>query len=43
MAQAAKKPRPMRSRKSGLKKRALYDANLKILKKVSEELEKNKL
>jgi hypothetical protein len=34
MGSAAKKPRPMRSRKSGLKKKKLIDANLVILKKL---------
>lgn len=34
MGSAAKKPKPMRSRKSGLKKKKLIDANLAILKKL---------
>ena len=33
MGTAAKKPRPMRSRRSGVKKKQLVDANLAILKK----------
>ena len=34
MGSAAKKPVPMRSRRSGLKKKKLIDANLAILKKL---------
>lgn len=34
MGSAAKKPRPMRSRRSGVKKKQLVDANLAILKKL---------
>ena len=34
MGTAAKKPRPMRSRRSGVKKKKLVDANLAILKKL---------
>ena len=34
MGSAAKKPKPMRSRRSGLKKKKLIDANLVILKKL---------
>jgi hypothetical protein len=34
MGSAAKKPKPMRSRRSGLKKKKLIDANLAILKKL---------
>lgn len=36
MANAAKKPRPMRSRRSGLKKMRLIKENLEILKKFLE-------
>jgi hypothetical protein len=34
MGSAAKKPKPMRSRRSGLKKKKLIDANLAILNKL---------
>jgi len=34
MGRAAKKPRAMRSRRSGLKKKKLVDANLVILNKL---------
>ncbi len=37
MGTAAKKPRPMRSRKSGLKTKARIDKNIEILKKMSNE------
>lgn len=37
MGTAAKKPRPMRSRKSGLKKKKLIDANIAILKKLESD------
>ena len=40
MANAKPKPVPMRSRRSGLKKKKLIDANLIILKKLNEK--KNK-
>jgi hypothetical protein len=33
MGTAAKKPRPMRSRRSGIKTKTLIDNNLSILKK----------
>jgi hypothetical protein len=33
MGTAAKKPRPMRSRRSGIKSKTLIDKNLSILKK----------
>ena len=33
MGTAAKKPRPMRSRRSGIKSKTLIDNNLMILKK----------
>jgi hypothetical protein len=33
MGTAAKKPRPMRSRRSGIKSKTLIDNNLSILKK----------
>lgn len=33
MANAKPKPRPMRSRRSGIKKKKLIDSNLEILKK----------
>ena len=36
MANAAKKPRAMRSRRSGVKKLELIKKNLEILKKYSE-------
>ena len=37
MGSAAKKPVPMRSRRSGLKKKKLIDANLAILKKLEND------
>lgn len=37
MGTAAKKPRPMRSRKSGLKKKKLIDSNLLLLKKFEKK------
>ena len=37
MGTAAKKPVPMRSRRSGLKKKKLIDANLAILKKLEND------
>jgi hypothetical protein len=33
MGTAAKKPRPMRSRRSGIKTKTLIDSNLSVLKK----------
>lgn len=36
MANAKPKPVPMRSRRSGVKKKKLIDANLEILKKYSK-------
>ena len=36
MANAKPKPVPMRSRRSGLKKKKLIDANLAILKKLEK-------
>ena len=38
MGSAAKKPVPMRSRRSGVKKKKLVDANLAILNKIQKEL-----
>lgn len=35
MGSAPKKPRPMRSKKSGMKKMKLIKQNLEILKKIS--------
>ena len=37
MANAKPKPRPMRSRRSGVKKKKLVDANLAILKKLEND------
>ena len=37
MGSAAKKPVPMRSRRSGVKKKKLVDANLAILKKLESD------
>ena len=37
MGSAAKKPVPMRSRRSGIKKKKLVDANLTILKKLEND------
>ncbi len=36
MGTAAKKPRPMRSRRSGVKKMRLIKQNLEILKKIEK-------
>jgi hypothetical protein len=36
MGTAAKKPRPMRSRRSGIKKMRLIKNNLEILKKIEK-------
>ena len=38
MANAKPKPVPMRSRRSGVKKKKLVDANLEIIKKLEKEL-----
>ena len=38
MGTAAKKPRAMRSRRSGVKKKKLIDANLAIINKVEKIL-----
>jgi hypothetical protein len=43
MGSAAPKPKPMRSRKSGLKKKKLIDQNILVLKKLSEEIKKKSL
>ena len=40
MGSASPKPKPMRSRKSGLKKKKLIDQNILVLKKLSEEIKK---
>ena len=37
MGSAAKKTRTMRSRRSGIKKKQLVDANLAILKKIESD------
>ena len=37
MGSAAPKKRPMRSRRSGIKKKQLVDANLAILKKLESD------
>lgn len=37
MGTAAKKPKPRRSRKSGLKTKARIDKNIEVLKKISNE------
>ena len=37
MGSAAKKPRPMRSRRSGVKKMELVKANLEVLNKVKND------
>lgn len=36
MARASKKPKPMRSKKSGLKKSKLIKHNLEVLKKIEK-------
>lgn len=38
MANAAPKKRPMRSRRSGLKKKKLYEENQKVIKRIEESL-----
>ena len=37
MAKAAPKPRPMRSRKSGVKKMKLIKQNLEVIKKLTND------
>lgn len=37
MARKLPKPKPMRSRKSGLKKKKLIDQNIKVIKKLENE------
>ena len=37
MAKAAPKPRPMRSRKSGVKKMKLIKKNLEVIKKLTND------
>lgn len=41
MARRAPKPRPMKSRKSGLKKRKLIDQNIKVIKALEGHLKTN--
>jgi hypothetical protein len=41
MGSAPKKPRPMRSRKSGLKTKARIDANIEVLRKVMKNAKKD--
>jgi hypothetical protein len=38
MAKAAPKPKAMRSRRSGLKKAKLYQANVEVIKKLEKAL-----
>jgi len=40
MGSASPKPKPMRSRRSGLKKAKMIKSNLEILKKLEKELKK---
>lgn len=42
MGSAAPKPRPMRSRKSGIKTRKRIEENDKIIKKIEKSLKKKK-
>jgi hypothetical protein len=37
MGSSTKKPRPMRSRKSGLKTKARIDKNIEVLKRLTNE------
>jgi hypothetical protein len=38
MGSAAKKPRPMKSRKSGLKTKKRIDANILVIKKLESQI-----
>ena len=40
MAKQSPKPRPMKSRKNGLKNRKLIDQNIKIIKKLENQIKK---
>lgn len=42
MGSAAPKPRPMRSRKSGIKTRKRIEENDKVIKKIEKSLKKKK-
>lgn len=42
MGSAAKKPKPMRSRKSGLKTKKIIDNNILVIKKIEQSI-KNKI
>ncbi len=42
MGSAAPKPKPMRSRRSGLKKAKMIKANNEILKKIEKELKRTR-
>lgn len=41
MARRAPKPRPMKSRRNGLKSRKLIDQNIKVIKKIESYLKTN--
>jgi hypothetical protein len=43
MGTAAPKPRPMRSRRSGLKKMRLISQNIQIIKKLESSLKEKKI
>ena len=41
MARRSPKPRPMKSRKNGLKDRKLIDQNIKVIKSIESHLKTN--
>jgi hypothetical protein len=41
MARRAPKPRPMKSRRNGLKDRKLIDQNIKVIKNIENHLKNN--
>ena len=41
MARRAPKPRPMKSRRNGLKDRKLIDENIKVIKNIENHLKNN--
>jgi hypothetical protein len=41
MAKKAPKPRPMKSRRNGLKDRKLIDQNIKVIKNIENQLKKD--
>jgi hypothetical protein len=41
MAKKSQKPRPMKSRRNGLKDRKLIDQNIKVIKNIENQLKKD--